>query len=178
MSRPQKAFWLLLAATICCFAFLGLASDHLRNGYAAGQPLLDLRFTGYGYEEVRSYLETLGPEGRLYYLDVIWRLDSIFPALLALSLWFALPWLYPGAGAAGRIMLILITFAGACFDYLENYHEAGMMVLGPELLTEAKVAAASQATQLKWLFDGIAFLALLLGLARRGARRLRRWAMA
>ena len=178
MSRPQKAFWLLVAATALTFGLLGMASGQLRDLHAAGKPLLDLRIAGYGYEEVRSYLETLGPEGRLYYLNVVWRLDSIFPALLALSLWFALPWLYPGAEPWGRSVLILIAFAGACFDYLENYHEAGMMVLGPELLTEGKVAAASLATRLKWLFDGIALLAVLLGLLRLALRRLLRWSAA
>ena len=167
MTRPQKAFWLLFAATAATFLTMIFWSAPLLVELAGGEMLFDVRATGYSFDEAREYLVALGQEGRIFYLDVQWRLDSIFPALLALTLGFALPWLFPDAGNWGRSLLIVLTYAGAVFDYLENYHVAGMMIAGPDLISPEKVAAASRATILKWVFDGLAFVAVLVGLIRR-----------
>ncbi len=176
MTRPEVAFWALLAATAAVFLAMAFWSVPRLEDHASGDLPFDVRLLGYSYEEARDYLARLGREGRIFYLNVQWRLDSVFPALLALTLGFALPWLYPGAGPWGRAVLIVLAYAGAVFDYVENYHIASMMIAGPDLLTQDTVAAASRASILKWVFDGLAFMVCLIGVLRlvSGAGRRRK----
>ena len=120
----------------------------------------DLRPTGYSQAEAASLLEALGEAGRQYYLTWQIPLDTLYPALLALTLISTLRW------RAARFGPTLITrFGGpvavmaAAFDYLENI---GIVVM---LSSEAGshptlIQAASTATLLKSTFTTVAILAV------------------
>ncbi|WP_439523025.1 hypothetical protein [Marivita sp.] len=121
----------------------------------------DLRPTGYSQAAASGLLETLGEAGRQYYLTRQIPLDTLYPALLALTLISTLRW------RAARFGPTLMTRIGgplailaAAFDYLENLGIIFMLLAGagshPTL-----IHAASMASILKSAFTTVAILAVI-----------------
>ena len=69
--------------------------------------------------------------------------------------------------------MVILTVAGAGFDYLENMWVGRMLAAGPEQVSPDIVAAASLRSMLKAGLTTAAFSLLLIGLARRGWRSWR-----
>jgi hypothetical protein len=55
---------------------------------ADGTPPFDVRPWGYSYAEARAFLEAIGEQGRAYYASPELILDSFYPPLYALALWW------------------------------------------------------------------------------------------
>jgi hypothetical protein len=132
-----------------------------------------MRPGGYSYEEARAFLDAISPEGTAFYLGVQHRLDMVYPALLALSLAIGLTWAWKGAPRAILGLMLILTVAGAGFDYLENLWVGRMLAAGPEQVSPDTVSAASLMSVLKAGLTTVAFSLLLIGVARRGWRSWR-----
>src|SRR5262245_23620676 len=124
---------------------------------AGGLEPFDLRPFGYTLEDARVLLQALSEIGRAYYADVQLQVDTVYPAVFALSRVLLLLWLtQPGRTAAGpiplavRAALLAPPILNAWFDYLENDAIAAMLAAGPELSADL-VARASFWTQATWL---------------------------
>jgi len=151
---------------------------------AGGLEPFDLRPFGYTPEEARALLYALSDIGRAYYADVQLQLDTVYPALYALSRILLLVWLtVPGRAAekvwplGARAALLIPPVLAAWFDYLENDGIAAMLAAGPAVSADV-VARASFWTQAKWIAVLIteAVCVNLLALALLRWRRRRRQA--
>jgi hypothetical protein len=165
-------FWALAGATFAVYATMIAWSLPTITAQAGGLMPFDLRPGGYNYDEAVQFLTALSADGVQFYRDVQHRLDMAFPALIALTLFFALWSLLPrrlgiwGALAASPALAI------AVFDYLENQGVARMLTAGPEAVTPSMVAEASTWTLLKSTVTTVVMTAVLLLLLWRAGRAL------
>jgi len=162
MKSRRIAFWILLVVTVAVYALMVNWTLPLIAGHADGLRPFDLKPIGYDYAEAKAFLTALTPEGAAFYLRVQHTLDSIYPALLAATLFFAIVMIAPKALGIWRWVIALIAIPGAVFDYLENAAVSAMIAAGPDGLTETEVAGASLWTVLKSAFDTIAFVVVLV----------------
>lgn len=162
MASRRVAFWALFAVTTAVYLVMVLWSLP-KISEAGGAMPFDMRPFGYGFDEARTFIAALGSDGADFYLNVQHRLDAVYPALLAATLFFAIRALAP-SGPIPPTILALVALPGAVFDYLENNAVSAMLSAGASGLTEEAVARASLWTLLKSVFATIAML-VLLGLA-------------
>jgi hypothetical protein len=82
---------------------------------AGGLRLLDMRFTGYNFEDARTFVTAIGEGSALYLGPQLW-LDMVYPPLLG-AIFLTYRWLFPGwpGRAIGTVSL-----ASVVVDYLEN----------------------------------------------------------
>lgn len=157
----------LLAASIALWAAMVFGTlAHLSDVAEGAQPF-DLRPLGYSIGEARTLLTMLGEAGRAYYTDVQLVLDTVYPAVYALSRALAVWWLtMPGrlrdaaVPTAVRGLLLLPPIVATAFDYRENTLIAKMLAAGPAVASEI-VTGASLATQLKFVAGTIADLTMI-----------------
>jgi hypothetical protein len=139
----------------------------------------DMRPLGYSHADALTLLGALGADGRAYYLSHQIPLDTVYPALLALTLMGAICWI--GQRLPSRTLVragVALSLGAAAFDYAENLAICAMIWNGPTPSVPL-VFAASAATIAKSVLTSLAVsLTLLLGVmwARRsiaGRRVLR-----
>ncbi|MEL7150045.1 MAG: hypothetical protein AAGK71_04895 [Pseudomonadota bacterium] len=130
----------------------------------SGQVPFDMRPLGYHPKDAAMLLEALGAEGRAYYLSYQISLDTLYPAMLALTLIATFSWF--GRRMPGSKLVrygIILSVGCALFDYSENIGIAAMIWSWPEV-SIALVYAASTATIMKSTLTTLAaLLALLIG---------------
>jgi hypothetical protein len=155
---------LLLPALGIYFLMIFVTLAHL-SVLAGGQRVFDMMPAGYGLSYAGDLLESLGEEGRRYYLTRQIPLDFIYPPLFAASFCALSNWL------TLRITRYAIFFrrigylpivAGA-FDYIEN----GLIVLmlrSYPSLSPTLVQWASGASLAKSAVTTLFFVLLLAGL--------------
>jgi hypothetical protein len=145
-----------LIVSFAVFAVMAFWSMPYLRHIAGGLEPFDGRVFGYTVEEARPLLAALSDIGRNFYADVQLQIDTVFPAIYALSRILLLLWLTaPGRIAASvpfplRIAFLVPPLLTAWFDYLENDAIAAMRVAGPQVGADL-VARASFWTQAKWL---------------------------
>ena len=139
----------------------------------------DMRPLGYSFADALTLLDALGADGRAYYLSHQMPLDTVYPALLALTLVGAICWI--GQRLPKRTLVragVTLSLGAAAFDYAENLAICAMIWNWPNPSVPL-VFAASAATTAKSVLTSLAVsLTLLLGVmwARRsmaGRRVLR-----
>lgn len=150
---------------------------------AGGAPPFDIRPFGYSYEQARSFLETIGEQGRAYYLRPELILDTVYPPFYALSRGLALWWLtMPGRLYAGAVpqrwrwTLMAMPVVMAICDSVENVCIAKMLWTWPDL-SPGLVQFSSLATRVKFIagvFTEILMAALAIPALLRW-RRPPRW---
>lgn len=159
-----RVFWVLLAAMLAAWLAMNLVTVPKIEALADGQRLLDMRFTGYSFEDARSFVAAIGDEGADLYLGTQFWLDMVFPALLGAVLIICYLRLFPG-------WIGLIMSAGAFIyigiDYLENFAIAAILHAGANAMTLDMAAMADQWTTTKWGLALIGLAALVLGIAMR-----------
>ena len=127
---PDKraTFAVLAAVTIAAFLVENLLSFPLSVPYmktlAAGAPLLDMR-PAYTPGAVYQLFDVLGQTGRSAYLQLLWTVDLILPALFGSFLAAAI------ARGALRPLRSLPLLAAAC-DYAENIAITALLLQHPE----------------------------------------------
>ena len=166
--RSRPAFWLLFAAMTACYMVMLIWTLPRLQTMAGGLVPFDLRPMGYTPDEARAFLGALGPDGAAYYLGVQQRLDTVYPALLALVLVFSFRKLAPGKPGLALAGLAIVA---AVFDYAENLAVRSMLLAGD--VTDAMAQRASAMTIAKSTCATVAFLALLILLVRAGIFYLR-----
>ena len=128
----------------------------------SGHVPFDMRPFGYGPTEAATLLEALGVEGRAYYLSHQIALDTLYPAMLTLTLIATICWF--GQRMPNRNLVrfgVAISIGIALFDYVENLGIAAMIWSWPEVSVPL-VFATSTATILKSAFTTVAVLLTLL----------------
>jgi len=172
MKAGSVAFWILFAVTVVVYGVMVLWSLPRIAAAAGGLAAFDMRPTGYSFDEAKGFLAALSPDGVAFYLGVQEKLDSVYPALLAATLFFAIVALAPAKLGIWRWVLALIAIPGAVFDYLENAAVSAMLAAGADGLTSVAVDTADRWTVLKSAFTAVAMITLVLLLVGRLARRL------
>ena len=135
---------------------------------AGGARLLEMRLTGYSFEEARGFVAAIGDEGARFYLDVQLWLDMAFPPLLGAVLFLGYRWLFPGL--PGRV-IGTISLGSIAVDYLENAAIAAMLRAGADSMTPQMVATANFWTTTKWSLALVGTVTLVIGIALRLRRR-------
>ncbi len=112
----------------------------------SGHVPFDMRPMGYSLSEAITILESLGADGRDYYLSRQIPLDMVYPGLLALTLittirWFGQRLDHPKLLQVG----MLLSAAAAVFDYVENLGIIAIIWSWP-VPSSALVVASSTAT--------------------------------
>ncbi len=149
----------LAALTAAWFVGMAVWSYFAISREAGGLTILDARLLGYGLEDARLFLRELSPLGKARYLGPMRVLDSVFPALLALTL-IAVAFRVTGrlALAAGATALV-----AAGLDYAENAAVAGLLRRGADGIDAEAVAIACGLTMAKFALYGAAFGLLAVG---------------
>jgi hypothetical protein len=127
----------------------------------SGQVPFDMRPMGYGPPDAATLLEGLGVEGRKYYLNYQVPLDTVYPALLALTLVATICWLDRRI-PKGRLVRIgvALSVGSALFDYVENFGIIAMIWSWPNV-SALLVYAISIATIVKSALTTFAVLLTL-----------------
>ena len=128
----------------------------------SGHVPFDMRPFGYGSTEAATLLDALGVEGRGYYLSHQIALDTLYPAMLTLTLIATNCWF--GQRMPNRSLVrfgIALSVGSALFDYIENLGIAAMIWNWPEVSVPL-VYATSTATTLKSALTTLAVLLTLL----------------
>ncbi|SMX50684.1 hypothetical protein [Maliponia aquimaris] len=132
----------------------------------------DLRPTGYSQVDAAVLLEALGEAGRQYYLMRQVPLDTLYPALLALTLISTLRWRAAEFGPTLMTSIgVPLAILAATFDYLENLGIGLMLLFGAD---PTLVQATSTATMLKSALTSAAILAVVAAVAAVLLRRMSR----
>lgn len=130
----------------------------------SGLPPFDMRPSGYSAAEAEALLFSLQEAGRALYLRVQLPLDTVYPALMALTLASLFALLGRGGGAGWLVRCgIWLSWAAAGFDYAENAGIAAML-LSWDALSPALPAVTAAATVAKSVITTGA-VTLLLGLS-------------
>jgi hypothetical protein len=134
----------------------------------------DMRPMGYSFEEARAFITALSPDGTWFYIKIQHRIDLAYPALLGVTLLFALAYLLPRAWGTWRwVVAVVIAVPGTLFDYLENHFIVGMLKLGPDAITPEIVANVSRWTVLKSISTTVAMVILIVLLLVWAGTKLR-----
>ena len=176
LSFPQHGSRILLfwgAAILVYFLMVfGTLADIER---ITGVRAFDMRLTGYSYADALALISALGDEGRRIYLMRQIPLDTVYPALLAISSASSLVWLSRSFGSTIRWYraVAAMAYLAATADYAENLLIVWMLNAGPSV-PEALVTAASLASIGKSILSTIVFITLLVALTEFAIRRMRR----
>jgi hypothetical protein len=175
--RRISTGWVTLAALALFLAFSilvlpGQSRRAATYGEGAGSP--DTSFL-YSAGDLYRMAEAYGAPGRAEYVRARFTFDLIFPLVYTLCLTTAISWVYGKAFAADsrRQWANLAPLAGALFDYLENI-SASIVMLRYPARTAVLDSLASPFTVAKWVFIGVSFLLLLLGVAVYVWQRIQR----
>jgi hypothetical protein len=171
MSARRVAFWTLVAVTAAIYLVMVGWSLPKISSEAGGATPFDMRPLGYSFPEAQSFLTVLSAEGARFYLHVQHRLDLLYPALLAATLFLAIRALAPRRTVLSPNLLALTALPGCVFDYLENAAVSEMLRAGADGVTPELVARASLWTCLKSGFTTVAMLLLLVSAAVALRRR-------
>ncbi|MGB7244382.1 MAG: hypothetical protein WBC93_20140 [Sulfitobacter sp.] len=140
----------------------------------SGQAPFDMRPFGYGAQEAAALLQALGKKGRVYYLTRQIPLDTVYPALLALTLIFAIYRFRRDLPDSKLARVGVWASVGvAILDYAENLGVAAMIVSWPEL-PDHLVHATSAVSVAKSGTTTFAVLVVLLTAANWVAQTRRR----
>jgi hypothetical protein len=157
----QTTFWSCFGLAAANYAVMVLWSLPLISAAADGAAPFDLRPMGYSVAQAQEFIEALTDEDRAFYLNVQHRLDTTYPALLALTLGLGSYLLSPPTWSLTKWLGGAFAFAGAVFDYLENFQVARIIESKSKVLDPALVTAASQATVAKSVLTTLAMTVLL-----------------
>src|SRR6266568_2166 len=164
--RPTR-WWALLGLTLAAMFAVNTLDFPLSvprmNELGSGLPILDMRITGYSPREAHQLLVTLGAVGRHRYLEMLWTIDLLLPALFTTFLWASV-----SQGALRRWRWAALLGGGA--DYLENA-AVTLLLLGFPAQRDplARLASALTVSKFSHYFAALA-LALFGALVRRTRR--------
>lgn len=148
----------LLAVSVY-IAMISVTLAHLEA--VSGQVPFDMRPFGYGPMDAAMLLDALGADGREYYLRRQIPLDTLYPALLALTMTSTVCWFGQSIGNKRLVRLgVAVALASALFDYIENLSIVAMIYGWPNV-TGSLVHAASAATIAKSVMTTLAVMLTL-----------------
>lgn len=174
MTGRDRLFWFIVAVTLAVYCVMIFWSIPKISAQAGGMAVFDLRPGGYSFEEAKTFIAALSPEGAAFYANVQHRLDTAYPALLALTLGWSILRLTPASWVLWRWLLAATALPGMAFDYWENLNVSEMLRLGANGITPRMVEAASLHSQAKAAASSISMTILLVLLSIWVYRHFRR----
>lgn len=145
----------LLAASVY-LAMISVTLAHLE--FVSGQTPFDMRPFGYEPADATELLGGLGIDGRKYYLTRQIPLDTLYPALLALTLSSTICWFGRRMPNSGLVRLgVTLAVGSALFDYVENLGIMAMIWSWPDV-SGPLVYATSLATIAKSVITTLAVI--------------------
>lgn len=138
------------------FAVIMIWSLPHLSALADGQAMFDARPMGYDFGQAKSIINSLGANGRQFYLNTQLKLDLFYPALFAISfslLIFKFSQMLSQSAKWALVLSIAPMLTGV-FDYVEN-HFIGQMLDQAENLTEITVQYANWFTVAKAILSTI-----------------------
>lgn len=147
----------LILFAITTVYFIALAVFSIFWLTAADIAAFDGRLFGYGFESTQTYLRALSPHQVALYTVPFRIADTVFPALVALTL---LRWFRFQTVGTLRLVLTVLTALYLAADYTENMLVGRMLNLGADGITDLGVTIASGFTQVKWLALDLCLLAV------------------
>ena len=153
---------LFVLANAVYFAMLNYSIPELMSA-SGGLPIFDMSPSGYNYQQAIALMNSLGDEGRSFYISTQLVLDSFYPLLFGLCYFALLQWLMKLIQLNGRAwsFLSFVPFFACAFDYAENVGIWLMLSSYPDL-PEALVTISSALTLLKSIFTTVYFTGLLV----------------
>lgn len=161
-------FWVLVALMTGVYLTMVFWSLPIITQASGGLMPFDLRPSGYGFEDVMHLLEAMPEDTKRFYLQVQHKLDSVFPALMAVVFVMAFQRLFHGSP---KFIFSAVAVLAAGFDYLENAAVAELLNMSMIDLTRETVKMASLWTLLKSVAVTLAISALLVGLVLAWMRK-------
>ncbi len=162
MKRLKIIFWIIFAITMGIYATMLFWSLPIITNYSSGLLPFDLRPNGYDFNEAKALLLALSNEGIDFYQNIQLKLDTIYPALMAISLILAYRLLAPAKLGRWRALLYPFAIFAAIFDYFENYSINKMLTLGSDKITPELVLSANGFSTTKALFVTISLSILFV----------------
>lgn len=156
--------WLVSLALLA--AMVAVSWVHLMPG---GQLILDSRITGYDVLAVSDYIDALGPLGIAKYVGPLHTLDTVFPAVLAITLAACILVAARGLPTLTKFLLLLAPAAYGLADYAENMFVLGLLRSWQGTLDPEMVLWSSRLTVTKFAALGVtgAILVRLMTSRRR-----------
>ena len=165
---PRGLIAVLILACIALFAAMGMISWlHLMPG---GEPILDARAGGYDAEAVARYFTALGPQGVAKYAGPLQALDTVFPALLVVTLALILLRTSRYWPHWSKLLFLLAPAGYGVMDYAENMLISDLLMGWQTPPDTATVDLASRFTVTKYVLLGATGLIWLglMALRKRG----------
>lgn len=157
----KRIFWTcFLAAALIYVTMLTWTLPAITSA-AGGNLPFDLRPMGYDLEDAKMFLQALTPDGRQLYLNVQHKLDTAYPALMAIALGLGSYLLAPPSWKFGRWIGAVASTVGAGFDFIENHYVANLLNQNVRTLDPELVQSASLASMVKSVSTSIAIFVLL-----------------
>lgn len=158
-----KKVLVLFIITNCVYAFMLLVTIPKLMQFSGGMKILDMIPTGYNAQYVNTLLNTLGEEGRHFYLFNQIPVDMIYPFLFAIGYCLLLAYMLNKTAKLNSkyFYLCLLPILAGLFDYLEN---TGIILIlnsyphNSHLLSQI----TNIFTILKSLFSSVYFIVLLI----------------
>jgi len=165
---------ILLVAALANYLVMVLVTLPALDRMSGGLAPFDMM--PFGYEPVHTFhlLTDLKAQGRGYYLFRQIPLDTLYPALFALSFFMATNWLadrWMAMARPLRVLAILPLFA-ALADYTENFLIVSMLRAFPDT-PDSLVQTANIATLTKSGLTTVFFVGFILALIGWGISRIR-----
>lgn len=170
-----KKVFLLFLLTNLVYAFMLLVTIPKVMEFSNGIKLLDMMPTGYDADYVHTLLNTLGNQGRSFYLYMQIPIDLIYPALFGISYCLILAYYLNRLSKLNSflIYLCLLPIAAGFFDYLENFGIISMLKNYPNY-SQTLINNTNIFTILKSMFTSIYFMVLFVVLIIVGFKILNR----
>lgn len=155
-------YWIVTALTLGIYATMLVWTLPAISAAADGLAPFDMRPGGYTFDEAKTFLAALSPEGRALYLGPQHWLDLAYPPLLAMFTAWTILLVSPKRLGRWRSFLAALAIPGMVFDYLENGAVAAMLEAGAQGLTADMAGFASRMTLLKSVCVSLSLCVLLL----------------
>lgn len=131
----------------------------------SGHPPFDMRPFGYAPTDAATLLSALGADGRAYYLRHQIPLDTLYPAMLSLTLIATIFWFRQRMPNSKLVRLgVVFSVGSALFDYLENLGISAMIWSWPNVSTSLVYAASTATIAKSALTTSAVVLVLIMGL--------------
>ena len=165
----QKSTSLVTVSTLILFlvftaTVLPAQSEQARAQSGDTSPDMSFFFT---VKELYEIAESYGEDGRVAYVKARFTFDLVWPIVYTLFLASGISWLYSRSFSTdSKIQRInLVPLIGMVLDYIENITASIVMLRYPARTPMLDIATVI-VTPLKWVFVGVSFLVLLVGLLK------------
>jgi hypothetical protein len=154
-----------LAGAAVYMLMINVTLAHLEA--VSGMVPFDMRPLGYDPQVAARLLDALGAAGRNDYITRQIPLDTVYPALLAMTLFSTIAWLKPDLQfrKTGRVG-IACAIGAALFDYAENLGIAAMILNWPNVADGLVYATSGASIAKSGLTTGAVVITLALGAIR------------